>query len=136
MTVPPNACVNNVHEQWKFIAAGEWDKVADLLAPDDFDDDRRTGMKTVFHGRDAVLENLRAARDVGARLWSIEPIATHGDELAVMRIVVGGADRESAFSAEQLVVCWLGDDGRMAGGIALDADALDDAMAEFNERAR
>jgi hypothetical protein len=136
VTVPPNACVEAVREQWALIAAGDWDAVADQLTPDNVDDDRRVGMQNFYEGRDAVLENLRAARDVGARLWSIEPIATHGEHLALMRIVVGGSDRESAFSAEMLIISFLAPDGRIAGGVAFDADAIDAAKAEFSARAR
>jgi hypothetical protein len=135
VTVPRNACVEAVREQWELIAAADWDKVADQIAPDNFDDDRRSGMQNVYRGREAVLENLRAARDVGARLWSIEPIATHGENLALMRIVVGGADRESAFSAEMLAITFLAPDGRIGGGVVFDADAMDAAMAEFSVRA-
>jgi hypothetical protein len=135
LTVPPNTCVEKVHQQWAFIAAGDWDSVAAQLAPDIVDDDRRTGMRNYFDGRDAVLENLRAARDVGARLWSIEPIATHGDNLALMRIIVGGPDRAAGFSAEMLVISSLAPNGQMAGGVVFDADAMDTAIAEFSARA-
>jgi hypothetical protein len=132
VTVPTNGCIERNREQWSLMAAEDWDAVAQTLAPEAFDDDRRSGLRTVFEGRDAVVENLRAAYDVGARLWSIDPIATYGDDFALMRFVVGGADRESAFAAEMLVVSFLHPDGRLGGGIVFDMDDLEAASAELD----
>ena len=108
----PNArehpCIQRNREQWALMAAGDWDAVAQMLAPDAVDDDRRVGIQTLFEGRDAIVENLRAAYDVGARLWSIDQIETRGGELALLRFIVGGPERESAFVAEMLVILFVG----------------------------
>ncbi len=67
-------------------AARDWDAMANLLADDLLSDDRRRVVNADFHGRDAVIESLRAVADLGIPAATSIVIATRGERLALTRI--------------------------------------------------
>ncbi|MDT7734284.1 MAG: hypothetical protein QOE12_1458, partial [Mycobacterium sp.] len=102
--------------------AREWDTMASILAENFYSDDRRriTGTGT-RRGRDAEIENLRVAADLGATV-SAEVIATRGDRLVVTRTRVSMNEQQQGFLAEALLLVETDLDGRVAATNMLDPE--------------
>ena len=108
--------------------------MASILAENFYSDDRRriTGTGT-RRGRDAEIENLRVAADLGATV-SAEVIATRGDRLVVTRTRVSMNEQEQGFLAEALLLVETDLDGRVAATIMLDLDDFEAAFEELDAR--
>ncbi len=116
--------------------ARDWATIAEILA-DDFsiDDRRRTVNAGIRHGRDAELEDLAAAADVGFTNVTGVVIATRGGRLALVRARYSGRDlRPEAFQNEVLSVVEIDADDRMAAVIVFDLDDFDAAITELDAR--
>ena len=85
-----------------YFAARDWDAMAEILADDISDDDRRRVVNAgVRHGRDAEIANMRAVADLGATNITSDVIATRGERLALVSYPLSSRDqRPEAFHTE------------------------------------
>ena len=119
------ACVN----------AADWDAIASILAVDFCSDDRRrvTGAGT-RRGRDAEIESMRVAADLGAK-FTVEVIATRGDRLVLTRARVSvDQQQQQGFFADMLALVETNLDGHIAAAILLDLEDIEAAIAELDAR--
>lgn len=118
------------------LAARDWDAMAEMVADDVCDDDRRRVVSGgIRRGRDAQIANLRAIVDVGVRNFESVVIATRGERLALTRTRVSGGDqRPEAFGLELLSVVEIDTNNRIAAGISFDLDDMDAAISELDAR--
>ena len=105
-------------------AARDWDAMAESMAEDIFDDDRRRVVGAgVRHGRDAEIANMRAVADVGITDITSTVIATRGERLALSRERFSGSDqRAEAFYTDVLGIVEINADDRIAVRVAFDPD--------------
>ncbi len=118
------------------LAARDWDAMAEMIADDLCDDDRRRVVSSgIRRGRDAQLANLRAIVDVGVTNIDLVVIATRGERLALARARVQGGDQQAeAFGLEMLNLVEIDTDKRLSAGISFDIDDIDAAFAELDAR--
>ncbi|WP_156751283.1 nuclear transport factor 2 family protein [Mycobacterium sp. 1245111.1] len=119
-----------------YLAACEWDAIAELLAHDISTDDRRRVVGSgIRRGRDAQIANLRAIGGVGVRKLESVVIATRGERLALCRTRgSGGGQLPEAFSVEMLNVVEINADNRITAAIQFDPDDVNAAIAELDAR--
>ncbi len=100
----------------------DWEAMAEML-PDDFsiDDRRRTVNAGVRHGRDAEIEDLRAAADVGFTKLTSTVIVTRGERLFLTLIGASGRDPE-AIQIDALQVVEIDAEGRIAAVVVFDPE--------------
>ncbi|WP_420540831.1 BTAD domain-containing putative transcriptional regulator [Mycolicibacterium septicum] len=119
----------------EYLEAPDWDAMANMLADDAYNDDRRRVVSAgIQRGRDAQIANLRAVVDIGVRRFSTVVLATRGDRLALQRTRVSGADQPDPYGLEMLCVLEIGTDNRFAAAVLFDPDDLDAAFAELDAR--
>jgi class 3 adenylate cyclase len=131
-----NAASQLTERCWTFFAAGEWDAMAEILAADYISDDRRRLLNAgIRHGRDAEIENLRAAADVGFKHATSAVVATRGKSLALSRMYSSDRDqRPEPFGMELLGLTEINADNRIAAFVVFDLDDVDAAFAELDAR--
>jgi hypothetical protein len=119
-----------------YLAARDWDAMAELIADDACNDDRRRVVSGgIQRGRDAQIANLRAVIDVGVRNMESVVIATRGERLALTRTRVSGGDqRPDAFGVELLNITEIDTDNRISAGVLFDVDDMDAAFVELDAR--
>ena len=67
-------------------AARDWDAFTEILADDISTDDRRRVVNAgIRHGRDAEIQDLRSAADLGVTNLTSDVIATRGERLVLIR---------------------------------------------------
>jgi hypothetical protein len=117
-------------------AARDWDALAANLATDYSSDDRRRIVNAgIRQGRDAEIENLRAAADVGFTYVTSAVIATRGERLVLTRMRSSGGDQRSeAFGIGLLVVIEINAEEQIAATVVFDLDDIDAAFAELDAR--
>src|SRR5258708_2977163 len=116
-------------------AAGDWDAMAEILADNLSNEDRRRVVSTgIFDGRDAQMANARAI----AELWSTNVtrtvMATRGRNLSLARVSFSRGEGVEAFLTEFLVVIEIDADERISAIIVFDVDDFDAAIAELDAR--
>ncbi|HVQ53356.1 MAG TPA: hypothetical protein VMS92_25260, partial [Mycobacterium sp.] len=116
-------------------AVRDWPAMTELVSDDLYNEDRRRIVNAgIRHGRDSMIEDMRAAADIGIpRLEAID-IATRGERLVLVRAASRHSERPDAFRVENLVIVELGANGRCAAQIMFDPDDLDAAFAELDAR--
>lgn len=129
-----NAATRVIEQFSASVSARDWGAVAELLADDFCDDDRRRVVSSAIQrGRDAQIANLRAITDLG--MGSFEPvvIAIRGQRLALTRTrVTGGAGSPHMFGLEPLTVGEINGDGQLVAAVHF--DDLDAAFEELDAR--
>ena len=117
-------------------AARDWTAMAEILAEDMCNDDRRRVVGAgVLRGRDTDIEHMRAIADVGAKTITSTVIATRGERLVLRRVLFSGEDQvPKTFQAELLGIVEIDTDGRIVARVSLDVDDLDSAFAELDAR--
>ena len=125
-----------VYERFNaYLAARDWDAMAEMLADDACNDDRRRVVGGIQRGRDAQTANLRAVVDIGVKNFESFVIATRGERLVLTRThVSGGDERPEAFGVELLSIIEIDADNRISAGILFDLDDIDAAFAELDAR--
>ncbi len=100
------------------------------------DDRRRVVNAGVRHGRDAEIEDLRAAAELGMRrTLTSTVIATRGERLVLIRIRLSGRDDEpEAIPSEVLGIIEIDADERIVAVVMFDLDDIDAAFAELDAR--
>nr|WP_237162457.1 BTAD domain-containing putative transcriptional regulator [Mycolicibacterium fortuitum] len=120
---------------YAYLGARDWDAVADMLADDVCNDDRRRVVSSdIQRGRAAQIANLRAVVGVGVTNFSTAATATRGNRLALQRTRVSGADQPDPFKLEMLCVVEIDADNRIAAAVLFDPEDVDAAFAELDAR--
>jgi ketosteroid isomerase-like protein len=119
-----------------YLAARDWDAMAELIADDVCNDDRRHVVSGgVQRGRNAQIANLRAVIDVGVRNIKSVTIAIRGERLALTRTRVSGGDQQpEAFGVELLNVVEINTDNRIVAGVLFDLNDIGAALEELDAR--
>lgn len=116
-------------------AARDWGALADMLAEDLYNDDRRPVVNAgIRHGRDSSLADLREAANMGVPHFTGIEIATRGERLVLVR---GGAPydkRPEAFQTDVLQIAEIDADGRIAALVMFDPDDVDAAFEDLDAR--
>jgi hypothetical protein len=112
------------------LVEGDWDTVAGLLAPSFVLEDRRPMFASRFDGPEAAMEWFRATASLGLGGVDLEPIATRGDHIAVLRRSWLASDYEMT----SLCLVEVDEEGRAAFAVLWDGDEVDAALAELDER--
>lgn len=120
---------------YTYLEARDWDAMAEMLADDACNDDRRRVVSAgIQRGRDAQIANLRAVIDVGVTNFSSVTLATRGNRLALQRTCVVGASPPDPYGIEMLCVVEIDADNRIAVAVLFDPDDLDAAFEELDAR--
>ena len=119
---------------FSYIAAGDWDAVAQATAENVSVDDRRRVVNAgILHGRDANIEDAQATVDVGFAMMMVGVLATRGERLALIRVRVSGHDPE-AIQNDALNIVEIDADERIVAGVVFDLDDFEAAVAELDAR--
>ncbi len=118
------------------LAARDWDAIAEILADDISDDDRRRVVNAgTRRGRQAEVDNMRAVADLGAALTTSDVIAIRGERLALMRMRLSIRDQDTGASdTESLNVVEIDTDDRIAAIVTFEVDDVDAAFEELDAR--
>ena len=128
-----NAASRAYEPLWTYFAARDWDAIADTVARDIVDEDRRRVVNAgIRHGRDALIANMRAIAEVGAESVTSSVVATRGERLALNRVRF--SMRGGEVSAEVLNIAEIDTDDRVAASIQFDLDDIDAAFEELDAR--
>jgi hypothetical protein len=117
-------------------AARDWDALAKVVADAFSIDDRRPVVNAgIRHGRDAEIEDIRAAADVGFTNLTFTIVATRGEHLMFSRIRMSGPDQSpGAFHAEALQIIEIDADERLASVVVFELHDFDAALEELDTR--
>jgi hypothetical protein len=114
----------------------DWDTMAELLADDIVQDDRRRVVNAgIRRGRDVCLADNRTAVEVGTESITLTVIATRGQRLALTRVrtrIRGLLPGESG--PEVLGIAEIDADNRIVAGLTFDLDDVDAAFEELDAR--
>ena len=115
-------------------AVRDWDAMAEMIS-DDFsiDDRRRTVDGGVRHGRDAEMEDLRAAADVGFTNLTATVIANRGGRL-ILTLLRGSGREPEAIQSDALQVIEIDGDDRIVAVVVFDLGDIDAAFEELDAR--
>lgn len=117
-----------------YFASRDWVAMKAVLAEDILDDDRRRVANAgIRRGRAAMIANIQAGADLGARSITSTVIATRGDRLALRHLRFSGEGPE-AFHNELLGIAEINDDQRVEVVVQFDVDDLDAAFDELDAR--
>jgi class 3 adenylate cyclase/tetratricopeptide (TPR) repeat protein len=116
-------------------AERDWDSVWALHRPTVVLDDRRRMLQLRLPA-DSAVENLRILFEVPESRWTMTPIATRGERLALGRALYeGNVDASGgALEIEYLAVGEVDADGLAVAILHFDLDDLDAAYAELDRR--
>lgn len=117
-------------------AARDWDAMANALAENMLNDDRRHIVNSgILGGRDVEIANGRAFAEIGVETITSTVIAIRGGRLALCRTAVLGQGQQSeAFHIELLGVVEIDAEERLAVHVAFDLDDIDAAFEELDAR--
>ncbi|HYZ68086.1 MAG TPA: BTAD domain-containing putative transcriptional regulator [Mycobacterium sp.] len=131
-----NAASRMFHRFNAYLAARDWDAMAQMMTDDVCDDDRRRVVSGgIRRGRGAQLQNLRAIVGVGVKNYEATVIATRGERLVLTRSrVSGGGQPDEAFALEMLSLIEIDTNHRISAGVSFDLDNVDAAFEELDAR--
>ena len=128
-----NAASHAYQRMLTYFGARDWPAMAETIAPDVVDDDRRRVVNAgIRHGRDALITNMRAIAEVGVESITSTVVATRGERLALNRVRLSG--RRGEFSADVLEIAEIDADNRIDASVLFDADDIDAAFDELDAR--
>src|SRR5581483_7605768 len=115
---------------------GNWDALAEMLADNFSQDDRRRVVGAgLRHGRDAQMADIHAFADIGANKSTATAIATRGERLVLCRSCISGEDQQPGASRiEFLSVVEITADERIAAHVGFDPEDVDAAFEELDAR--
>ena len=122
---------------WAYFAVSEWDAMAELLANEVCNDDRRPIVGSGFRrGRVAQIADVRAIVNIGITTVTSTVIAIRGDNLVLRRTRFLGHDQQSdaVLLNEILDVVEIDDQERIAAIVMFALDDVDDAFEELENR--
>ncbi|OBF12263.1 hypothetical protein A5730_05190 [Mycobacterium sp. ACS4054] len=125
-----------VHGFLAHFATRNWEAIAEAMADQYLVDDRRRTVNAgVRRGRDAAVDDFRAAADVGFTEATSTVIATRGTHLALTVVRFSSTDRRpGSFKIETLVVAEINARNRLANAVVFEPDDFDAAIAELDAR--
>lgn len=131
-----NAASQVVEQFNAYFAERDWAAMAEMLAEDIFDDDRRRVVNAgTLRGRDDVIADVSALADIGATNVASEVIALRGARLVLSRARYSGNDeRPEAFRVDALDIIEIDADERLVAHVAFDLHDIDAAFAELDSR--
>ncbi|WP_267304851.1 BTAD domain-containing putative transcriptional regulator [Mycobacterium barrassiae] len=116
-------------------AARDWDAMAEMLADDLQNEDRRRVVNGgIRHGKYSLLHDMRSAASFGIQEFATDVIATRGERLVLARAESRYEARPGAFYVENVVLGEIDGDGRMTAQIIFDVDDIDAAFEELDAR--
>ena len=127
MTVEANDVVRTTAECWKLCEKGDTERAAALLHPSFVHDDRRSGLTNKLTNRDDTIVNNCAFVEMGFSI-ELEPVAVHGDWLALCRAAFTDS-RGNEIVALQVLT--LDDEGLRTACVSFDDNDLEGATGEF-----
>jgi len=119
-----------------YFAADDWDALAEILAEDFCNDDRRRVVGSgVLDGRDAQMANTRATAELFNTNVRRTRIAIRGRNLVLTRLILSArGEGPDAFLTEVLVIIEINADEKIASMVFFDLDDFDAAIAELDAR--
>ncbi|SOX54901.1 regulator [Mycobacterium ahvazicum] len=113
-----------------------WPAVANTLAADSSVEDRRHVVNAgIWHGRDEVVEKMKALAVDGGANTTLTVIAIRGERLALTRFCSSNRElRHGEFGVELLSITEIDSDERISARVAFDPDDIDSAFAELDAR--
>ena len=133
MTRPQNAATRRMQNYVELFARRAWDEIDTATAPDCRLDDRRVGVSWVAVGASGPVDSLKAMADAGTVRIDVEPIATRGERLSVIRWTVRGRS-SGGFETDILIDVEVDERDRVAALVVFGLDELDLAIAELDGR--
>ncbi|OBF66463.1 regulator [Mycobacterium sp. 852002-51971_SCH5477799-a] len=119
---------------WQHFEVRDWEAITALVAENELIDDRRRVVNGgLRHGRDAGIEEMRAAADIGFTIRVVDVRATRGDRLALACVRAAGRD-PAAIQNDVLQIVQIDSDERIAGVIIFDLDDFEAAIADLDAR--
>ncbi|OBK31990.1 regulator [Mycobacterium sp. 1245111.1] len=116
-------------------AAGEWDAMAEILADNLSNEDRRRVVSTgIFDGRDAQMANMRTVAELWSTTATRTVMAIRGTNLSLARVSFWRGEGVEAFLTEFLAVMEIDADERILATVVFDVDDFDAAIAELDAR--
>src|SRR6202020_2839881 len=94
-------------------------------------DHRRVVRAENQHGRDVVVNDLRAAADVGFNISMVSPIAIRGEGLVLARVRASGRYPD-AIQNDALNVIEIDAEESIVAGVTYDLEDLDEALTELD----
>ncbi|WP_197514016.1 nuclear transport factor 2 family protein [Mycobacterium sp. 1165178.9] len=129
-----NSATRTYERMWQYFEARDWAAIIAMVAEDELIDDRRRVVNGgLRHGRDAGVEEMRAAADIGFTITVVAVRAIRGDRLALARVRAAGHD-PAAIQNDVLQVVQIDSDERIAVVITFDIDDFEAALAELDAR--
>jgi hypothetical protein len=131
-----NAAIHVSERAVAHFAAGEWDALAEILADDFMQDDRRRVLGAgVRHGREAQIADMREIAALFGTNLTSTPMATRGKRLVLTRLNLSNHDQgPGEYVTEMLGVGEINTDGRFVAYVSFDPDDLDAAVEELDAR--
>lgn len=116
-------------------AARDWDAMAEMLAQDFYNEDRRSVVNAgIRHGRDSLLQDMRSAADAGIPTLCSTDLATRGERLLLVRAESSYEAQPGAFYVENIAIAEIDADGSVTAQVVFDVDDLDAAFQELDKR--
>ena len=129
-----NAATEAVERIWALFTVRDWRAIAKLVAEDVMvEDRRRVGNDGTRQGRDAGIEELRTASEIGSTITVERVVATRGDHLAVVQVRAAVRDPE-ATQHDAFNVVQIDTDGRLSHVVVFDFEDFNAAIAELDAR--
>jgi DNA-binding SARP family transcriptional activator len=131
-----NAASRAIERMQACFMARDWDALADTLVDDIYNGDHRRVVNAgIQHGRDAALENMRLAADLGITHATSSVIAVRGEHLVLIRAQFSQDDQKSEiFLADVLQLVETDADERIVAINMYDAEDFGPAIAELDSR--
>ena len=132
VTVETNDVIRTTAECWELCRQGNTERAAELLRPNFVHDDRRTGLANKLTNRDDTIVNNCLFIEMGFSI-ELEPVAVHGDRLALCRALFMDASGNEIVTLQVLT---LDEDGLRTSCVSFDESDLAGAMAELESLRR
>lgn len=131
-----NAASRSYERMQACFAARDWDALADTLIDDVHNEDRRRVVNAgVQRGRDASIEDVRSAADLGITHATSDAIATRGEHCALIHARFSqGDEKPETFYVHALHAVEIDADERLKALIMFDPDDIDAAFEELDAR--
>ncbi|MGI9624973.1 MAG: ATP-binding protein, partial [Acidimicrobiales bacterium] len=126
-----NSCSRMSSALVDYMNAGDVDGVAEILAPDLLNLDRRSTVSAPETGSTTYLASLRHALEVGYTTFERRQLATRGDRLELAQIL---SRSETGAMSDRLVVGEVDEAGLCCLAIRFDTDDLVEALDELDRR--
>jgi class 3 adenylate cyclase len=129
-----NTAARVVERGYSYFAERDWDALAATVAENYSGiDHRRVVNAGTQHGRDSMINDLRAAAEVGFTISMVSAVAIRGERLVLARIRASGRDPE-AVQDDALNVVEIDTDERITAVFVFDLEDFDGAVAELDAR--